>query len=1806
MNFGREKGNAKDKVTNGVYNPAVLNNKDAGVIRYFIGNSWDTEAPLRAVDPSVALTRPIPEVASAATWATASAVPLLSSPSKVAYGNGTIVVVGNAVNGAATWTTGPGTYPNFLAVPPNSVTYAFGRFYSGATNSQSNHRTSMGGLSWATSSSNGSGVAWASSSTALMSAGNGNALQITTDGVTWSTTGLTPRAMTALLGLAYGNNTWVVTGYLSSGLIGGGTTAATSGGIGTPGYGLAYGSGTFVGGNSAGIIKVSTDNGVTWNTQTTLFGGASVNTIGFANNNFIAGGAQSPWVTQTSTFTTNIYSVAYGNGTWVAVSNGVVPSWTTQTSQFGTTNICSIAYGNGVWVAGGDAGLIRTSTDAVNWVTQTSTFTTSVNGVAFGGGTFVAVGNGQVRTSTDNGVTWNTQSANGANITYSVSYGNGTFVLVGNAGVGLQTSTNNGVTWTTQFNPGVNLRAIGYANGTWVAGAGATGIFTSPDAVTWTTRGVSTGQGANWQKVAYGNGTWVIVSNITFSRTSTDNGVTWTNAYGLSNAIGITYANGVFIAGTTTGVIKSSYDGVSWVTQTANFGTSSINAIAYNNGTFVAVGAGGALRTSTNAGTEPLVTSTDTVTWKSAAFNKGEFGLCAVSYGNGTWVAAGANGAVKTSTDAVTWTTRTTPYSDTAAPTKPSVAALAYGNGIWLANITTPITLGTTWNTVTNANFTTTFQAVVYGNGTWMAAGNAGVVYYSPDLITWYPNTILIGTSSIATLAYGNGIWVAGISSGGALRTTTSEGGVWQVQASNFGTSAIQSVAYGNGTFVAVGAGGTLRTSTNAINWNTQTSQFGTSNICAVAYGNGVWIAVGVAGTLRTSTDTVNWNTQTSNFGSSVIYSAAYANGTWVAVGFGGAIRTSTDTVNWNTQTSNFSTAILSVTYGNGTFVAAGFNGTLQTSTNNGITWNTQTSAFGTYNINAVAYGNGVFMAVGAGGVVRYSVGQTSLISSTDNAVTWNTVTTFPVATTAVYSLAYGNGTFLVGGANSLLQASTNLTSWTSRNSLTPSYAISTLAYGNGIWILGTIGGGSRTSTDNGVTWNTSSPLVSANYGTAYGNNVFVVSLGTYAKASVDGINWVTTPTITASSGINAITYGNGTWVAGGVGGILKTNAFAETLSWSSNFGTSWTSASTPVSYGLTAINAAAYGNGTWVVGGANGFLKTTTDISSLSTWVTRTANLAAGVTVAALAYGNGVFMLGGSSNVMRTSTDNGVTWNSQAIAILGGAPSSIAYGNGTWVVGNGSTSYLKTSTDNGVTWTTQASKLAGVASVTFLDKYGMFVAGGTLLSASAPMSYSTDAVTWTTVYSTNGVITSMAQNANRIINYDSNGNLYYTDLIVPNAFYSTNNGTTWTTSNFYGLTLNRALAYGNGTFVAADMTGIVKTSSDGINWTSQANFGVSAWSATYGNGTFVVAGNSSLLRTSTDNGVTWSTPTSLAAATFYNVSYGNGIFTASGSNQTLLTSVDAVTWTSQAAPTLSGQPINAMTYGNNTWVAVGGFTNAAAIGEHSVAEPIMISRDMGQSWTTVTYNSGTYHLTAIAYGNKIFVAGGSNGSIKTSTNATTWVTQTSNFARVPVYSIAYGNNTFVAGAYDGSVRTSTNNGITWNTQTSNFTTSICAVSYGNGIWVAGGAVGTLRTSTDNGITWNTQTSNLANNIQAIAYGNNVWVIGGVTGGLRTSTDSGVTWTTQASYSAAVNSLSYDGTKFVLGGGSGIIMTSLDAVTWTTDSSNLASSSPVQAILSSDGVSIALTTDKNLRIKTNSLSSLALNPTSTVSGYTNE
>lgn len=122
-----------------------------------------------------------------------------------------------------------------------------------------------------------------------------------------------------------------------------------------------------------------------------------------------------------------------------------------------------------------------------------------------------------------------------------------------------------------------------------------------------------------------------------------------------------------------------------------------------------------------------LYTSTDAITWTSRTSGFGANNIYDVAYGNGLWVAVGQNGTITTSTDGVTWTARTSNMSTN------SIYAVTYANSLWVA--------------------------VGAGGGTT----NTGGITYSSDGLTWTrkSQSLTIGTTYNCVVWNGTN-WVVG------------------------------------------------------------------------------------------------------------------------------------------------------------------------------------------------------------------------------------------------------------------------------------------------------------------------------------------------------------------------------------------------------------------------------------------------------------------------------------------------------------------------------------------------------------------------------------------------------------------------------------------------------------------------------------------------------------------------------------------------------------------------------------------------------------------------------------------------------------------------------------------------------------------------------------------------------------------------------------------------------------------------------------------------------------------------------------
>ena len=291
----------------------------------------------------------------------------------------------------------------------------------------------------------------------------------------------------------------------------------------------------------------------------------------------------------------------------IAKANG--EDWTART-QASNSSWYSIAYGNGLFVAVSLNGTVMTSPDGINWTSRTAAATNQWTAITYGNGLFVAVGptgtGNRVMTSPD-GINWTSRESAADYEWRGIAYGNGVFVAVNWNGNGnkVMTSTD-GFTWTLRASAVLgNWMDITYGNEfVAVSYDGGHKVMTSPDGIAWTAQAAATNNNASdnqWFGVTYGNSLYVAVSRSgTNNRVMTSsNGITWTSRTSASNNnwYDVTYGNGVFVAVSYDGIgnqVMTSTDGSNWSTRNSLSGVSNNwRSVTYGGGLFVAVSESG-------------------------------------------------------------------------------------------------------------------------------------------------------------------------------------------------------------------------------------------------------------------------------------------------------------------------------------------------------------------------------------------------------------------------------------------------------------------------------------------------------------------------------------------------------------------------------------------------------------------------------------------------------------------------------------------------------------------------------------------------------------------------------------------------------------------------------------------------------------------------------------------------------------------------------------------------------------------------------------------------------------------------------------------------------------------------------------------------------------------------------------------------------------------------------------------------------------------------------------------------------------
>ncbi len=550
--------------------------------------------------------------------------------------------------------------------------------------------------------------------------------------------------------------------------------------------------------------------------------------------------------------------------------------------------------------------------------------------------------------------------------------------------------------------------------------------------------------------------------------------------------------------------------------------------------------------------------------------------------------------------------------------------------------------------------------------------------------------------------------------------------------------------------------------------------------------------------------------------------------------------------------------------------------------------------------------------------------------------------------------------------------------------------------------------------------WANSLPASNQWKDVAYGNGVaVVVGLDATIATSSDGASWTIRRMGTSGMTLNGVAFAGGRFVAVGMG---TPTSLGAALIMTSTDGIDWTINSTVASTFNAQLGDVTFGGGTWVVSGFGGV-----SLLSSSDGLTWSARGGAGISdVGSGTYGAGRFVCAGNNNTIVTSVD-GTTWTRNIVAGASGASSplilDVTFGAGKFVaVGRDSNfnAAVYTSTD-ATTWTAVASITNSSNGFLSVSTDGTrFVACG-----GAGIYSSSDGATWTK--RTSALPDSQRKLGPQFENVSSGAfanNQFYV-LGIYGSITTSPDGTTWTRRSTGTVNDLFGVIHDGIRFVATGSGGTVLTSPDGSTWTqvtsgTTAHFGRLAY-----NGTRYVTADYSGIQHST-NLTSWTGVSGTTSDRYYGVAYGNNRFVAIREAIVLgtRTSTDGATWSSANGITGARGNVSGLVFGNGVFViSAGGF---------GASEKLYSSTD-GISWAdrTPTLPAGAA-FQSLAFGNGRFVALTGNRYALTSTDGITWTAAAlpSSFSLSYLYFVG---TKFVARSTDyGAKSYTSSDGVAW------------------------------------------------------------------------------------------------------------------------------------------------------------------------------
>lgn len=390
----------------------------------------------------------------------------------------------------------------------------------------------------------------------------------------------------------------------------------------------------------------------------------------------------------------------------------------------------SAAYGNGIYVIASES-MYLTSSDGTNWtVTLDENGLAALYGVVYGDGGFAAVGAGGIIVAIDSGSTgWIERSSGSKSYLAGMTYDNSLFVAVGTNEI---MTSSNGVNWLSWSAPaGVGTLESVASNGSGGYAAVGYGYNASDNYIGMLAYSTD---GTTWQKATTVLGTDMMLKGV---------------AYGLNpDGIGLYVVVGSSWSGSVTGVIYTSEDGDNW-SQVTTGSIGRLTDVTYGNGIFVAVGEG-----------DTLMTSVDGMSWTTMSrvktINPGIISYTGIAYGEGLFIAVGNNGEIIKSLDGTTWDDMEKYSGNLSCITYGSGYFVSAGQSGLILRCAVSGGVADTWERTGQYMTTNRLNAAAYGNGVYAVVGEDGTILYSgsaapvPTTANATNNTVNVTPASVA------------------------------------------------------------------------------------------------------------------------------------------------------------------------------------------------------------------------------------------------------------------------------------------------------------------------------------------------------------------------------------------------------------------------------------------------------------------------------------------------------------------------------------------------------------------------------------------------------------------------------------------------------------------------------------------------------------------------------------------------------------------------------------------------------------------------------------------------------------------------------------------------------------------------------------------------------------------------------------------------------------------------------------------------------------------------------------------------